>query len=50
MQDEAIRHSREAFEIRDPFCRLHFSKYWPDSARLRVDPRFHEILLEFGLD
>jgi TolB-like protein len=50
MQDEAIRHTREAFEIRDPFCRLHFSKYWPDSARLRVDPRFQEILLEFGLD
>ncbi len=50
MQDEAIRLSREAFEIRDPFCRLHFSKYWPDSARLRVDPRFQEIPLEFGLD
>jgi TolB-like protein len=50
MQDEAIRHSREAFEIRDPFCRIHFSKYWPDSARLRADPRFHEILLEFGCE
>jgi tetratricopeptide (TPR) repeat protein len=48
MQDEAIRHSREAFEIRDPCCRLHFTKYWPDSARLRADPRFHEILSEFG--
>jgi adenylate cyclase len=50
MQDEAIRHSREAFEIRDPFCRIHFSKYWPDSARLRADPRFGEMLLEFRLD
>jgi adenylate cyclase len=50
MQDKAIRHSREAFEVGDPFCRIHFSKYWPDSAQLREDPRFHEILLEFGLD
>jgi TolB-like protein len=50
MRDEAIRHSREAFEIRDPFCRIHFSKYWRESARLRMDPRFHEILLEFGCE
>ena len=50
MQDEAMCHARVAFEIRDPFCRIHFSKYWPDSARLRADPRFHEILLEFGFD
>jgi TolB-like protein/Flp pilus assembly protein TadD len=50
MQDEAIRHSREAFEIRDPFSRIHFSKYWPDSARLRADPRFRAMLLEFRLD
>jgi TolB-like protein/Flp pilus assembly protein TadD len=50
MRDEAIRHSREAFEIRDPFCRIHFSKYWRESTRLRMDPRFHEILLEFGVD
>ncbi len=50
MQDEAIRHSREAFEIRDPSCRIHFSQYWRESAWLRADPRFHEILLEFGVD
>jgi adenylate cyclase len=50
MQDEAMGHARVAFEIRDPFCRIHFSKYWSDSARLRADPRFHEILLEFGVD
>jgi TolB-like protein/Tfp pilus assembly protein PilF len=50
MQDEAIGHAREAFEIRDPFCRIQFSKYWPDSARLREDPRFQEILLKFRLD
>ena len=50
MRDEAIRHSCEAFEIRDPFCRIHFSKYWRESARLRMDPRFHEILLEFGCE
>ena len=50
MLDEALCHAREAFEIRDPFCRIDFSKYWPDSARLRADPRFQEILLEFRLD
>jgi len=50
MRDEAMRHSHEAFEIGDPFCRIHFSKYWPDSARLRDDARFQEILLKFGLD
>ena len=50
MQDEAICHARKAFEIRDPFCRIEFSKYWPDSARLRDDPRFQEILSKFGLD
>jgi len=50
MQDDAIRHAYEAFEINDPFCRIHFSKYWPDSARLRKDRRFQEILLKFGLD
>jgi len=48
--DAAICHAREAFEIRDPFCRIQFSKFWPDSARLREDRRFQEILLEFGLD
>ncbi len=50
MLDEAICHAREAFEIGDPFCRIEFSKYWPDSVRLRQDPRFQEILLQFGLD
>ena len=50
MQDEAICHAREAFEVRDPFCRIHFSKYWPDTARLREDPRFQEILLKYKLD
>jgi Flp pilus assembly protein TadD len=48
--DEAICHAREAFEIRDPFCRIQFSKYWPDTARLREDTRFQRILVEFGLD
>jgi adenylate cyclase len=50
MLDEAICHALEAFEIRDPFCRIQFTKYWPDSARLREDRRFQEILLKFGLD
>lgn len=50
LMDEAICHARQAFEIRDPFCRIHFSKYWPDSVRLRLDSRFQEILLKFGLE
>ncbi len=48
IEDKSIRHAREAFEIRDPGCQICFSKHFPDSARLRAYPRFHEILLEFG--
>jgi adenylate cyclase len=46
IQDEAIRHAREAFKIRDPYCPLWFSRIWPTSARLRADPRFAEIAVE----
>jgi hypothetical protein len=35
IEDKAIRHAREAFEIRDPGCQIYFSKHFPDSARLR---------------
>jgi adenylate cyclase len=48
IEDKALRHAREAFEIRDPGCQNYFSKHFPASGRLRACPRFHEILLEFG--
>jgi hypothetical protein len=46
--DEAIRHAREAFEIRDPMSPFFFSKLHPASARLLADPRFHEIPVDMG--
>jgi TolB-like protein/Tfp pilus assembly protein PilF len=48
LQDEAIRYAREAFEIRDPFSPVWFSKIWPPSARLRMDPRFAGLAEDTG--
>jgi tetratricopeptide (TPR) repeat protein len=48
MQDEAIGHARKAFEIRDPYSLVWFSKTWPPSARLRKDPRFGELAVDMG--
>ena len=48
MQDEAIGHARKAFEIRDPYSLVWFSKIWPPSARLREDPRFGELAVDLG--
>ena len=48
MQDEAIRHAREAFEIRDPMSQVWFLSIWPPGAQLRADPRFAEIDLDMG--
>jgi serine/threonine-protein kinase len=48
-QDEALRYARESVEIRDASV-IWFSKYYPYNARLRADPRFREILLEFGCE
>ena len=45
---EAIRHAREAFEIRDPMSPFFFSKLHPASARLLADPRFHEMPVDMG--
>jgi len=45
--DMALKHSREAFVIRDPM--LMVAKYWPDFARLREHPGFNEILAKTGL-
>jgi TolB-like protein/predicted Ser/Thr protein kinase len=46
--DKAIGHLQHALEIRDPMVIT--AKYWPDLARLRRHPRFHEILEAAGLN
>jgi tetratricopeptide (TPR) repeat protein len=48
LEAEAIRHAREAFEIRDPMCQVIFSRVWPQSARLRAYPGFHDIPADKG--
>jgi adenylate cyclase len=47
-EDEAIRHAREALEIRDPACEPYFSRHFAISARLYAYPRFRELLSEMG--
>jgi hypothetical protein len=49
-EGEAIRHAREAFEIRDPACEPYFSKHFALSARLYAYPRFRELLSEVGFE
>jgi tetratricopeptide (TPR) repeat protein len=49
IQDQAIRHAHEAFEIRDPLSQFFFSTAAAGiSARLRADPRFQKILADTG--
>ncbi len=48
IQDEAVRHAREAFEIRDPMSQFFFSKIHRTSARLLADRRFYEIRADMG--
>lgn len=51
LEDEAIRHAREACEIRDPISIATFSKSalsW--SRHLRACPRFDKILAGTGLE
>jgi serine/threonine protein kinase len=45
--EKAIAHSHEAYQIRDPF--LVVTRYWPETRRLRTDPRFNEMLVRMGL-
>jgi TolB-like protein/cytochrome c-type biogenesis protein CcmH/NrfG len=47
-EDEVIRHTREAVEIRDPQCQFVFSRHAPWSARLYADRRFREIISSMG--
>ncbi|PYX97113.1 MAG: hypothetical protein DMG71_04050 [Acidobacteria bacterium] len=49
LQDDALRHAREAAEIRDPSRnQLAPMFYWPYTARLQADPRLGKILSEIG--
>jgi len=51
LEDETIRHAREACEIRDPVAIAVFSKWWrSNSMRLRAYPRFCELLAGTGLE
>ncbi len=46
-RDEAMRHVREAYAIRDPHL-TNMAKHWPGHKRLREDHRFTEILASMG--
>jgi hypothetical protein len=47
-ESEAIHHTREAFEIRDPNCQVFFSRHVPYSAPLYTYPRFCEMVARMG--
>jgi tetratricopeptide (TPR) repeat protein len=47
-EDEALRHAREAYEIRDPGCQVFFSRYFPSAPRLYSYPRFRELIAQMG--
>jgi TolB-like protein/Flp pilus assembly protein TadD len=47
-ETEAIRHTRDAFEIRDPDCQIFFSPHLAYSAPLYAYPRFCEIIARMG--
>jgi tetratricopeptide (TPR) repeat protein len=45
---EAIRHAREALEIRDPNCQVSFTGHNPYGAQLCAYSRFRNLLTEFA--
>jgi serine/threonine-protein kinase len=47
-EDDAVRHTREAFEIRDPNSQFLASRYFPMSGRLYEYPRFRQIIAQYG--
>jgi len=49
-EDEAIRHAREAFEIRDPCFAYFFPKHNRYGARLHAYTRFRELLVKAGFE
>jgi adenylate cyclase len=48
LRDQAIRHAREAFQIRDPMSQCFLTKLTPAGARLLAEPRFHQIPVDMG--
>ena len=48
MEDQAVVHAEEAFEIRDPHCQFFFSRYFPATARLYTYRGFREIIARMG--
>jgi len=48
MEDQAVVHAEEAFEIRDPHCQFFFSRYFPATARLYTYQGFREIIARMG--
>ena len=48
-RDEAIRHAREGYAIRDPQLTT-MGRHWPGTQRLREDSRFMEILASMGFE
>jgi adenylate cyclase len=47
-EDDAVRHTLEAFKIRDPHSQFLISRYAPTSARLYTYPRFREAIAHHG--
>ncbi len=50
MEDQALSHAREAFEIRDPMSQFYLSRVAAglSTARLLADPRFQELPVNMG--
>ncbi len=49
-ENEAVGHAREALEIRDPACRIYFSRHFAYSSRLYAYRGFRELLLAVGFE
>ena len=49
-EEDAIRHAREAVDIRDPECPYQFSRYGRHTDRLYEYPRFRELIALMGRD
>jgi adenylate cyclase len=47
-ESDAVRHSREGLEVRDPHCQIFWSRYFPASARLYTYSGFREIIALMG--
>lgn len=47
-ENKAIRHAREALEIRDPACQCFFSRHLPYSVPLYAYPKFCEMVARMG--